>query len=158
MELLRAWYAYLVSILLFALPSTAYYRGGPLYGNNFGVPGRNATYDYVVIGGGTGGLAIATRLAENTSNTVAVIEAGGFYEVDNGNVSVVPNLGLAYDPTQVLFTHAYPNVDWGIVTTKQAGLMGQTYHYFRGKTLGGRCDTSPVMVNDSILTKHQALH
>ena len=34
--------------------------------------------DYIVVGGGTAGLTIANRLAEN--NTVAVIEAGGFYE------------------------------------------------------------------------------
>lgn len=41
-----------------------------------------------MIGGGTAGLAIASRLAETVS--VAVIEAGGFYEIENGNQSVVP--------------------------------------------------------------------
>ena len=122
----------------FASTAHAYYRGGKIYGNNFGVPGRNASYDYVVVGGGTGGLALASRLAENGSYTVAIIEAGGFYEVDNGNISVVPGLGLAYDPVSLLFTHAYPTVDWGIVTTPQAGLQNQQFHYFRGKTLGGR--------------------
>ena len=125
----------------------AYYQGGPLYANNFGVPGRNATYDFVVVGGGTGGLATAYRLAENGSNTVAVIEAGGFYEVDNGNTSVVPNLGLVYDPVQLLFTHAWPSVDWGLVTTNQTGLIDQQYHYFRGKTLGGRYVTIPGCKN-----------
>lgn len=40
-----------------------------------------ASYDYVVIGGGTGGLAIAARLAESGTNSVAVIEAGGLYEM-----------------------------------------------------------------------------
>lgn len=48
-----------------------------LYSNSFGVPGVNATKDYVVIGGGTAGLAIAARLAEDLSNSVAVIEAQG---------------------------------------------------------------------------------
>jgi len=56
-----------------------------LYGNSFGVPGTNATYDYVVIGGGTAGLTIAARLAEDSDVSVAVIEAGGFYQQDNGN-------------------------------------------------------------------------
>jgi len=56
-----------------------------LYGNSFGVPGVNASYDYVVIGGGTAGLTIAARLAEDESVSVAVIEAGSFYQVDNGN-------------------------------------------------------------------------
>lgn len=39
------------------------------------------TFDYVVLGGGTGGLTIARRLAENKGVTVAVIEAGTLYEV-----------------------------------------------------------------------------
>jgi choline dehydrogenase len=56
-----------------------------LYSNSFGVPGVNATYDYVVIGGGTAGLTIAARLAEDSDVSVAVIEAGGFYQQDNGN-------------------------------------------------------------------------
>ncbi|KAJ9611690.1 hypothetical protein H2200_004874 [Cladophialophora chaetospira] len=110
--------------------STAYYRGGPNFGNNFGVPGRNATFDYVIVGGGTAGLALAARLAENTTITVAVIEAGGFYEIDNGNTSVVPNLGLAYDFPGTILTDAYASVDWGLTTTNQTGLMGQEYHYW----------------------------
>jgi len=56
-----------------------------LYSNSFGVPGINATYDYVVVGGGTAGLTIAARLAEDPDVSVAVIEAGGFYQQDNGN-------------------------------------------------------------------------
>jgi len=49
-----------------------------LLGTSFGLPG-NKTFDYVVVGGGTAGLAIATRLAEDASKQVAVIEAGSFY-------------------------------------------------------------------------------
>jgi choline dehydrogenase len=59
------------------------------------IPTRNATYDYVVIGGGTSGLAIAARLAEDPDVSVAVIEAGGYYEVDSGQVSIVPGLAPA---------------------------------------------------------------
>jgi choline dehydrogenase len=62
-----------------------------LYSNSFGVPGVNATYDYVVVGGGTAGLTIAARLAENSDVSVAVIEAGGFYQQDNGNGRWVNN-------------------------------------------------------------------
>lgn len=106
----------------------AYYRGGSIFGNNFGIPGRNASYEYVVIGRGTGGLALASRLAENGSDTVAIIEPGGFYESDNWNISVVPGLGLVYDPVSLLFTYAYPIVDWGIVTTPQTRLKDQQHH------------------------------
>ena len=42
-------------------------------GNNFGIPGQNATYDYVVVGGGTGGLTVAYRLAKDGTKTVAVV-------------------------------------------------------------------------------------
>jgi ribulose 1,5-bisphosphate synthetase/thiazole synthase len=63
------------------------------FASKFGVPGRNASYDFVVVGGGTAGLAIAVRVAENISNSVAVIEAGEFYEIDNGNIPTVPHLG-----------------------------------------------------------------
>lgn len=48
--------------------------GHPLFGAYFGRPGINATYDYVVVGGGTAGLTVATRLAENRSVSVAVVE------------------------------------------------------------------------------------
>jgi choline dehydrogenase len=128
----------LLACLLCLVPvSDAYYRRGPSYGNNFGVPARNTSFDYVVVGGGTAGLAVAARLAEDPSITVAVIEAGGFYEVDNGNTSVVPNLGLIYTSPLLITQYAYPTVDWSLLTTNQTGLLGQRYHYARGRTLGG---------------------
>lgn len=73
---------------------------------------------------------MATRLAENGTYTVAVVEAGGFYELENGNLTIVPgyynqNLGR-------------PSVDWNFKTTPQASLENQTFSYDRGKTLGGR--------------------
>lgn len=61
-----------------------------LIGSHFGVPDNPLTYDYVIVGGGTAGLTVAGRLASNPSFTVAVIEAGGFYEFDNGNYSEIP--------------------------------------------------------------------
>lgn len=87
-----------------------------LLGSSFGVPGSNQTFDYVVLGGGSAGLAMATRLAETA--TVAVIEAGSFYEIDNGNISQIP-------ATDVWFAGKdkddfNPLIDWGFQTTPQA--------------------------------------
>ncbi|KAG6816745.1 hypothetical protein H0H87_003334 [Tephrocybe sp. NHM501043] len=36
-----------------------------------------AIYDYVVVGGGASGLALAARLSEDSSKSVAILEAGG---------------------------------------------------------------------------------
>lgn len=99
-----------------------------------GVPG-NAQFDYVIVGGGTAGLAVAYRLAE-AEMSVAVIEAGGFYERDAGNLTTVPAyavFGAGASPEVGL-----PGVDWGFVTSPQESLGGRMLHYARGKTLGGR--------------------
>ncbi|KAL8935487.1 MAG: hypothetical protein Q9211_004674 [Gyalolechia sp. 1 TL-2023] len=123
---------------------------------SFGVPGINATFDYVVVGGGTAGLTIASRLAADSSISVAVIEAGGFYEAE-GNTSVVPGYCTLYAGTDPADT--YPSIDWNFMTVPQAvsacfvadgigrsksdrGAPGQganhrRLHYARGKTLGG---------------------
>ena len=83
----------LLNVVVHAFPAdsgTHDSRNTSQTGYAFGKAGVNATFDYVVIGGGTAGLTIATRLAEKAGISVAVIEAGGFYEQDNGNRSVVP--------------------------------------------------------------------
>lgn len=84
----------------------------------FGVPYINATYDYVIVGGGTAGLTLATRLAENSSLSIAVIEAGGFYEVDDGNISTTPAYDIFFSGTSP--SDVNPKVDWGFVTEPQA--------------------------------------
>jgi choline dehydrogenase len=87
-----------------------------LLGSHFGLPG-NKVFDYVVVGGGTAGLAIATRLAEDSSKLVAVIEAGSFYEIGNGNLSQIPVYGPAFSgksPYDIA-----PLVDWAFITTPQ---------------------------------------
>ncbi|THV50043.1 hypothetical protein BGAL_0167g00060 [Botrytis galanthina] len=101
----------------------------------FAIPG-NATYDYVVVGGGTAGLVIASRLAEIAS--VGVIEAGGFYEQDNGNYSIVP-YGSLQMPL-VYSTEDYPKqplIDWDLFSVPQVNAGNRRIHYARGKTLGG---------------------
>lgn len=87
-------------------------------GYSFGVSGVDSSFDYVIVGGGTAGLVLATRLAENPSISVAVVEAGGFYEADNGNISTTPAYDIFYAGTDANDTQ--PLVDWGFVTEPQA--------------------------------------
>ncbi|KAJ9660479.1 hypothetical protein H2201_006901 [Coniosporium apollinis] len=97
----------------------------------YGWPGQK--FDYIIAGGGTAGLAMANRLAANGSVSVAVIEAGGFHEVDSGNATDVP---------MWLFNYLYgpaknPLFDWYQYTTPQGGLADRSMFYVAGKTLGG---------------------
>ncbi|GAB7356816.1 hypothetical protein MBLNU459_g7698t1 [Dothideomycetes sp. NU459] len=121
-------------------------------GEDFGIPG-NATYDYVIVGGGTAGLAMAMRLAEDGTRTVAVVEAGGFYQVEAGNRSVVP----AYNPlfASLQDPNADPLIDWGFVTTPQAGANNRTLHYARGKTLGGCSALNANIYNRGTIASYQ---
>ncbi|RDL34557.1 FAD protein [Venustampulla echinocandica] len=123
-------------ILLLGVGAAVVSASQRLRSSAFGVPGIDASFDYVVVGGGTAGLTIAARLAETAS--VAVIEAGGFYQMDNGNLSVVPRNSLV----QGVISNAeafppQPLVDWGLVSEPQPGAGNLRYHYAQGKTLGG---------------------
>lgn len=88
--------------------------GQSLIGSHFGLLYFNASFDYVIVGGGTAGLTIATRLAENSSFSVAVIETGGFSDLDNGNLSAIP----AYNSYWIGKSPADRNLllDWEIYT------------------------------------------
>ena len=84
----------------------------------YSTPGIDASFDYVVVGGGTAGLALATRLAEDQSITVAVVEAGGFYEEDNSDINVIPGQASYYSGWDLNDTQ--PLIDWCFVTEPQA--------------------------------------
>ncbi|GAA6000162.1 hypothetical protein JCM10207_007884 [Rhodosporidiobolus poonsookiae] len=89
------------------------------------------TFDYVIVGGGTAGLVIASRLTENSSVTVAVIEAG----TDGSDVEdqlLAP--AMAYFGGVANVDSPY---DWQYTTEAQDGLNGRSIFWPRGKVLGG---------------------
>ncbi|KAJ5360216.1 Glucose-methanol-choline oxidoreductase [Penicillium concentricum] len=95
------------------------------------IPLADKTFDYVVVGGGTAGSVIATRLAMNNFD-VALAEAGGHYEVESM---------AEFPPADVLPTGSNPDSsspeDWGFVTRDQPGANRRAIHFARGKCLGG---------------------
>ncbi|KAL8847231.1 MAG: hypothetical protein Q9221_007718 [Calogaya cf. arnoldii] len=85
------------------------------------------SYDYVIIGGGTSGLVVASRLTEDPTVTVLVLEAGS----DKVNDPRIFTPGLAV----ALWDN--PEFDWQFKTTPQDGLHGRIIAHPRGKTVGG---------------------
>ncbi|XWX01479.1 hypothetical protein V2A60_009507 [Cordyceps javanica] len=83
-------------------------------------------FDYIIVGGGTAGLAVASRLAERKHLQVGVIEAGNSVD-DDENVSVPAFYGRSI----------HGENDWCHSTTPQVGLGGKKLPWPRGKALGG---------------------
>lgn len=96
----------------------------------------NKEYDYVIIGGGTAGLTLASRLTEDPSVSVAVIEPGSYYQITNPVLSSTPAGCAIFSGGSA--TDTSPLVDWGFMTAPMKGGNGRSVHYARGKCLGGR--------------------
>src|SRR5476649_2009251 len=84
------------------------------------------TFDFVVVGGGSGGCAVASRLSEDPSTSVALLEAGG---TDDNWVVTTPG-------AMILMISGKIN-NWAFDTVPQPGLNGRIGYQPRGKGLGG---------------------
>jgi choline dehydrogenase len=83
-------------------------------------------FDYVVIGAGSAGCAVAARLSENARFTVALLEAGG--KDTNPWIHI---------PVGYFKTMGNPKTDWMYRTEPDPGLNGREIPWPRGKVLGG---------------------
>ena len=83
-------------------------------------------FTHLIIGGGTAGLVVATRLSEDPNLIVGVLEAG-VAAFDDARINVPGRFG------ETLGTEH----DWQFETTKQEGLGGRSLPFPRGKVLGG---------------------
>lgn len=83
------------------------------------------TYDFVIIGGGSAGCALAARLTENRDVTVCLVEAGGrdrnpLYHFPAGFAKMTKGIG-----------------SWGWSTVPQRHLNNKVFTYTQAKVIGG---------------------
>ncbi|KAA0233857.1 MAG: Alcohol dehydrogenase [acceptor] [Acidimicrobiales bacterium] len=83
-------------------------------------------FDYVVAGGGSAGCVVASRLSEDPSVTVCLLEAGG----EGRDLLIRAPLGFAVAMPLGINS-------WGYETVPQTGLNGRRGFQPRGKALGG---------------------
>ncbi len=85
-------------------------------------------FDYVIVGGGSGGATLAARLSEDPGVTVCLLEAGGrgdhlLIRAPAAVIGMLPGWGRISN--------------WAYKTVPQAGLGGRQGYQPRGRALGG---------------------
>jgi choline dehydrogenase-like flavoprotein len=85
-------------------------------------------FDFVIVGGGSAGSAMAARLSEDSSVSVCLLEAGGIgtsilLRAPVGAVVALPGYGKLFN--------------WAFNTVPQPGLNGRCGYQPRGRALGG---------------------
>jgi choline dehydrogenase len=92
------------------------------------------SFDYIIVGAGSAGCALAARLTEDPAVSVCLMEAGGPDE----SVLIRAPAGLAI----LLPTRLH---NWALETVPQKGLNGRRGYQPRGKTLGGSSSTNAML-------------
>jgi choline dehydrogenase-like flavoprotein len=90
--------------------------------------GGNVDFDFVIVGGGSAGSVMATRLSEDPTVKVCLLEAGGkgtsiLLRAPVGAVAALPGYGKMFN--------------WAFKTVPQTGLNGRRGYQPRGRALGG---------------------
>ena len=86
------------------------------------------SYDFVIVGGGSAGSTMASRLTEDPNVSVCLLEAGG----DGNGILVRAPAGV------VAMLPGRPKINnWAFNTESQPGLNGRRGYQPRGKALGG---------------------
>ena len=91
-------------------------------------------FDYVIVGAGAAGCVLASRLSEDPSVSVCLVEEGG----RDGSALIRAPMGFALGANLGLHTHRYESVP-------QPGLNGRRSFQPRGKVLGGSTAINAMM-------------
>ncbi|KAK2038780.1 alcohol oxidase [Colletotrichum somersetense] len=94
------------------------------------------SFDYIIVGGGTAGLVLASRLSEDDDVRVLVVEAGADKSTDP----------LVLTPGLVAGLYGKEEYDWNFTSVPQPGLNNRRINQARGKMLGGSSALNFMMV------------
>ncbi|MGZ5407489.1 MAG: choline dehydrogenase [Aeromicrobium sp.] len=89
---------------------------------------KNETYDFVIVGGGSAGSALANRLSADPSTSVLVLEAG------RSDFKIDPFIHM---PAALPFPIGNPLYDWRYESEPEPFMGGRKVFHARGKVLGG---------------------
>ena len=93
-------------------------------------------YDYVIVGAGPAGCIVASRLTEDPSIKVLVIEAGG------SDRSLVISM-----PAALPFAYQSKKLGWGYQSGPEPNLGGRTIDEKRGRVIGGSSSINAMLFN-----------
>jgi len=103
-------------------------------------------YDYVIVGGGTAGLALATRLSQGLPNAKILVLEAGSAAPDELRINVPGLRGSALGSVY----------DWNFTTVAQPKLENRTVDVNRGKVLGGSSALNYLCYNRAAVAEYDA--
>jgi choline dehydrogenase len=93
-------------------------------------------FDYIVVGGGSSGCIVASRLTEDPANRVLLVEAGGS---DRSLIITMPGA--------LPFVYQNERIGWGYQSGPEPQLGGKTIDEKAGKIIGGSSSINAMIYN-----------